>query len=204
VERLRPNSFDAHLLRRRMLQASGVGIGLAACGALASAQSVAHPNTLAIVPEDGKNLVFQFSLNLPQVLHQLLLPAAPFPAFLQNHAHMLPAAWAATLQKAKAKLASSGVLTLPGGRPIRLQSWQWPEPDAMAQSLKAQELMLQLAEPSRPHLDPVRVLARLQAPGPIHQAQLQLPSALHPIEVTIKNDIFWLTSQIPLAMVTLQ
>ena len=184
--------------------AAGVGLGLAAFGALGSAQSVAHPNTLVIVPDDGKNLVFQFSLNVPQVLHQLLSPGTPFPAFLQNHAHMPPAAWAAALQQAKAKLASSGVLSLPGGRPIRLQSWQWPEPDAITQSLKAQELMLQMAEPSRPHLDPVRVLARLQTPGPIHQAQLQLPLALYPIEVTIKNDTFWLTSQIPLAMVTLQ
>jgi len=190
--------------QRRLMLAAGVGLGLAAFGALVSAQSVAHPNTLAIVPEDGKNLVFQFSLNVPQVLHQLLSPSTPFSAFLQNHAHMPSASWAAALQKAKAKLASSGVLSLPRGRPIRLQSWQWPDPDAITQSLKAQELMLQMAEPSRPHLDPVRVLARLQTPGPIHQAQLQLPSALYPIEVTIKNDTFWLTSQIPLAMVTLQ
>ena len=183
--------------------AAGVGPGLAAFGALVSAQSAAHPNTLAIVPEDGNNLAFQFSLNVPQLLHQLLSPAVPFPTFLQNYAHLPPAAWAAALQKAKAKLASSGVLTLPGGRPIRLQSWQWPDPDAMAQSLKAQELILQMAEPSRPHLDPVRVLAHLQTLGPIHQAQLQLPSALYPIEVTIKTDTFWLTSQIPLARVTL-
>ena len=189
--------------RRRLMLAAGVGLGLAAFGVLVSAQSVAHPNTLAIVPEDGKNLVFQFSLNLPQVLHQLLSPSTPFPAFLQSYAHMPPAAWVAALQKGKAKLEANWVLTLPGGRPIRLQSWQWPDPDAIAQSLKAQELILQMAEQSRPHLDPVRVLARLQAPGPIHQAQLQLPSALYPIEVTIKTDTFWLTSQIPLARVTL-
>jgi len=184
--------------------AASVGPGLAAFGALVSAQSVAHPNTLAIVPEDVNNLAFQFSLNVPQVLHQLLSPSMPFPAFLQSYAHMPPAAWAAALQKAKAKLASSGVLTLPGGRPMRLQSWQWPDPDAMAQSLKAQELILQMAEQTRPHLDPVRVLARLQTPGPIQQAQLQLPAALYPIEVTINNDTFWLTSQIPLARVNLQ
>ena len=189
--------------RRRLMLAAGVGLGLAAFGVLVSAQSVAHPNTLAIVPEDGKNLVFQFSLNLPQVLHQLLSPSTTFSAFLQSYAHMPPAAWAAALQKGKAKLEANWVLTLPGGRPIRLQSWQWPDPDAIAQSLKVQELMLQMAEQSRPHLDPVRVLARLQTPGPIHQAQLQLPSALYPIEVTIKTDTFWLTSQIPLARVTL-
>jgi hypothetical protein len=44
----------------------------------------------------------------------------------------------------------------------------------------------------------------LQSPKPIRQAQLQLPVALYPIEVTIQNDKFWLTSQIPLAMVNLE
>jgi hypothetical protein len=53
-------------------------------------------------------------------------------------------------------------------------------------------------------LDPVPVQARLQTPKPIRQAQLQLPVALYPIEVTIQNDKFWLTSQIPLAMVNLE
>jgi hypothetical protein len=53
-------------------------------------------------------------------------------------------------------------------------------------------------------LDPAPVQARLQSPKPIRQAQLQLPAALYPIEVTIQNDKFWLTSQIPLALVNLQ
>ena len=186
-----------------MLLAAGAGLGITGYGNFAFGQTTAHPNALTIAREDGNMLVFQFRLNLPQVLHQLLSPSTPFPAFLQSYAHMPPAAWAAALQKGKAKLEANWVLTLPGGRPIRLQSWQWPDPDAIAQSLKAQELTLQMAEQSRPHLDPVRVLARLQTPGPIHQAQLQLPSALYPIEVTIKTDTFWLTSQIPLARVTL-
>jgi len=149
-------------------------------------------------------LVFQFSLNLPQVLHQSLSPAAPFPAFLQNYAHMPLPAWERALQNAKRILSASGVLTLPGGRPIRLQAWRWPDSEAIAQSLKAQELLLPFAEASRLHLDPMAVQARLQAPKPIRQAQLQLPAALYPIEVTIQNDKFWLTSQIPLAMVNLE
>ena len=154
--------------------------------------------------EDGKVLLFQFNLNLPQVLHQLLSPATPLPAFLQSYAHMPPPAWERALQNAKRLLSASGVLTLPGGRPIRLQAWQWPDSGAIAQSLKAQELLLHIAEASRPHLDPVAVQARLQTPKPIGQAQLQLPVALYPIEVTIQNDKFWLTNQIPLAMVNLQ
>ena len=199
-----PEQFGAPQQGRRLLLVTGAATALMGYGALGLAQSNAHPNTLTIVHEDEKNFVFQFSVNLPQVLHQLLSPATPFSAFLQAHAAMPLAAWAAALQKAKARLSAMGVLTLPGGKPLRLQTWQWPDQEAIAQSLKAQALLLQMEQASRPHLDPVLVLARLQTPQTIHQAQLQLLAALHPIEVTIKNDKFWLTSQIPLAMVNFQ
>ena len=201
---MRPKESGALLSRRRMLLAAGAGLGFTGYGNFAFGQTTAHPNALTIAREDGKVLLFQFNLNLPQVLHQLLSPATPLPAFLQSYAHMPPPAWERALQNAKRLLSASGVLTLPGGRPIRLQTWQWPDDAAIAQSLKAQEILLHIAEASRPHLDPVAVQARLQTPKPIGQAQLQLPVALYPIEVTIQNDKFWLTNQIPLAMVNLQ
>jgi len=204
VGRLRPNESGAFLWRRRKLLAAGAGLGLMGYGNFAFGQSTAHPNALSIARDEGNILLFQFSLNLPQVLHQLLSPAMPLSAFLQNHAHMPPPAWERTLQNAKRLLSDSGILTLPGGRPIRLQAWQWPDDTAIAQSLKAQEILLPIAEASRLHLDPVPVQARLQTSKPIRQAQLQLPKALYPIEVTIKNDKFWLTTQIPLAMVNLE
>jgi hypothetical protein len=187
-----------------LLLASLAGLGLFRLSGSALAQSAAHPNTLRIIQEGTHTLVFQFSLNLPQVLHQLLSPAVAYAAFLQTHAAMPSGPWASALQKAQARLAANGVLTLPGGKPLRLQSWQWPDADVIAQSLRAQELLLHFPEASRPHLDPVLVPARLQTLQPIYQAQLQLPAALHPIEVTVKNDKFWLTNQISLARVNLQ
>jgi len=202
--RLATDRCSSHQPQRRLLLAAGTGILLLSFATVARSQNAGHPNTLTIVHEDDKNLVFQFSLNVPQVLHQLLSPATPFPVFLQAHAAMSPVMWDAVLQKAKAQLSAIGVLTLPGGKPLRLQSWRWPHAEVIAQSLKAQELLLHLPEASRPHLDPVLVQARLQAPQPIYQAQLQLPAVLHPIEVSIRNDKFWLTPQIPLAMVNLQ
>ena len=201
---MRPNESGALLLRRRLLLAAGAGLALTGYGNFAFGQSTAHPNALTIARDDGNVLVFQFSLNLPQMLHQLLSPATTFPTFLQNHAHMPLPAWERALQNAKRLLAASGVLTVPGGRPIRLQAWQWPDSEAIAQSLKAQEILLPIAQTSSLHLDPVPVQARLQSPKPIRQAQLQLPVALYPIEVTIQSDKFWLTSQIPLAMVNFQ
>ena len=204
MARLRPERCGVGLPKRRLLLASLAGLGWFRLSGSALAQSAAHPNTLRIIQEGTQTLVFQFSLNLPQVLHQLLSPAVAFAAFLQTHTAMPPDAWASALQKAQARLAANGVLTLPGGKPLRLQSWQWPTADAIAQTLRAQELLLHLPEAARPHLDPVLLQARLQTPQPITQSQLQLPAALHPIEVSIKNDTFWLTHQIPLARVNLQ
>ena len=201
---MRPERCGVGLPTRRLWLASFAGLGLFRLSGPALAQSAAHPNTLSIIQEGTQTLVFQFSLNLPQVLHQLLSPAVAYAAFLQTHAAMPPSVWASALQKAQARLAANGVLTLPGEKPLRLQSWHWPDANFIAQSLKAQELLLHLPEASRRHLDPVPVQARLQTLQPIYQAQLQLPAALHPIEVTVKNDTFWLTNQISLARVNLQ
>jgi hypothetical protein len=96
------------------------------------------------------------------------------------------------------------VVTLPGGKQLRLQDWQWPDEDFVQQNLKAQAVLLSLPEQARPHLDPVAVVARLQSPQAVNHAQLQLPPATYPIGVSIQNDRFWLTNQIPLATVNLE
>jgi hypothetical protein len=168
------------------------------------AQSAPHPNALDIVKLDGKNWTFQFSLNLPQLLHQALSPQSPLAAFLKTLGDMPKPAFAKEMQKVKAKLSGFAVATLPGGKQLRLQGWQWPDDDVIQQNLKAQFVLLGLPEQARPHLDPVAVVARLQSPQAVNHAQLQLPQATYPIGVSIKNDRFWLTHQIPLAIVNLE
>jgi len=43
----------------------------------------------------------------------------------------------------------------------------------------------------------------VQAKTPISRVQLQLPPALYPVVVSLPNDKFWLTEQIPMAIVEL-
>ena len=64
-------------------------------------------------------------------------------------------------------------------------------------------MLLNMPPSAASHLDPVRVLAQAQAKTPISRVQLQLPPALHPIVVSLPNDKFWLTEQIPMAIIEL-
>ena len=192
-----------HSRRRLLLAAASISCWMASTS-FGWAQSVPHPNTLDIVKLDAKNWTFQFSLNLPQLLHRVLSPQSPLAAFLKTVGDLPKPAFAKEMQKVKAKLSGFAVVTLPGGKQLRLQDWQWPDDDVVQQHLKAQAVLLSLPEQARPHLDPVAVVARLQSPQAVNHAQLQLPPATYPIWVSIQNDRFWLTNQIPLATVNLE
>jgi len=54
------------------------------------------------------------------------------------------------------------------------------------------------------HVPPMRVQALVHSPSPWSRAQLQVHKALHPLWVIHQQDQFWLTEQIPLAIVNFE
>jgi hypothetical protein len=52
------------------------------------------------------------------------------------------------------------------------------------------------------HLDPVKVSSEVQSKSSLNTVQLKLPSAFFPILVSNQNDNFWLTDQIPTAIIS--
>ena len=52
-------------------------------------------------------------------------------------------------------------------------------------------------------MDPMRVQATVSSKVPVTRVQLQLHPALFPILVSYKEDKFWLTQDIPMAIVDL-
>jgi hypothetical protein len=50
----------------------------------------------------------------------------------------------------------------------------------------------------------MRVQALVHSPSPWSRAQLQVHKALHPLWVIHQQDQFWLTEQIPLAIVNFE
>ncbi len=171
--------------------------------ALAQPQPPAHYNAAEIQRESPTSVQFAFALNLPQALHQVLAPQLSYPAFLQRYGDLPEPALDKEMAQAAASLSAKAYFTLPSGAKAPVKQWQLPDAQAVRDSLKASLMLLNMPPGPASHLDPVRVLARVQAKTPITRVQLQLPPALYPIVVSLPNDKFWLTAQIPMAIVDL-
>lgn len=168
---------------------------------LAQTQPPVHYNAVELQRESATSVNLTFSLNLPQVLHQLLAPQLAYTAFLQSYADLPDPALEKEVAKAAATLSTKAYFTLPSGVKAKLTQWQLPDKQALRDSFKTSLLLLSMPPSAASHLDPVRVLAQVQSKTPINRVQLQLPPALFPIIVSLKNDKFWLTDQIPMAIV---
>ncbi len=169
----------------------------------AQSQTVAHYNAVELKRESATSVQFVFDLNLPQVLHQLLASQLAYPTFLKTYADLPDPALEREVAKASAALSAKAYFTLPSGAKANLKQWQLPDKQALRDSFKISLLLLNMPPSAASHLDPVRVLAQVQAKTPISRVQLQLPPALYPIVVSLTQDKFWLTAQIPMAIVEL-
>jgi len=171
--------------------------------ALAQTQPLAHYNSVELKRESATSVQFAFALNLPQVLHQALAPQLAFPAFLQRYADLPDPALDKEIAKAGVALSAQAYFTLPSGAKAHIKQWRLPDAQALRDSFKASLMLLNMPPSPAAHLDPVQVLAQVQAKTPISRVQLQLPPALYPVVVSLPNDKFWLTEQIPMAIVEL-
>ena len=175
--------------------------------ALASSQAFAgevHVNQLDIKREDKEKFVLVFNLNLPQVLHQLLAPQASFPEFLKNYSEMPEIDFQKAIDKVKAMLSDSSFFVLPSGAKMRFKQWQLPANPALREAFKANAFLLNFPAGPLSHLPPVQVLAEAQSKTPVSRVQIELSKAFNPIFVKVKADQFWLTEQIPLAIINLE
>ncbi len=171
--------------------------------AQAQTQAVAHYNAVELKRASPTSVQLVFSLNLPQVLHSVLAPQLAYPAFLQQYAAMPDAAFEKEIAKAGAAFSAKAFFTLPSGAQAPIKQWQWPDKQALRDLLQASLLLLSVPPSASSHLDPVAVSALAQAKSPMGRLQLQLPPALYPIVVTLPQDKFWLTDQIPMALLDL-
>jgi len=178
-------------------------VSLCSTLALAQPQPLAHYNAVELARESPTSVQFAFALNLPQVLHLVLAPQLQYPAFLQRYADLPDPAFNKEIAKASAALSAQAYFTLPSGAKANIKQWQLPDKLALRDAFKASLILLNMPPGPASHLDPVRVLAQVQAKTPISRVQLQLPPALYPIVVSLPNDKFWLTEQIPMAIVEL-
>ncbi len=163
-----------------------------------------HFNQVEVKRENKEKLTFVFSLNLTQALHQLWAPQQPFAEFLTKYAELPELDFQNALKSATSQLAGSSFFVVSSGAKVIFKNWQLPSNNALRELFKANLFLLQLPPGPQSHLPPAVVQAEVQTKTAINRAQLQLHKALHPIFVKVQQDHFWLTDQIPMAVVNLE
>jgi hypothetical protein len=157
------------------------------------------------IQRDGRDkLVFSMSLNLTHLLHQVLAPQTPLADFLKLHAELSDKALQAAIDKASAQLGDKSSMLLPTGGKVSIRQWQLPTVQALRETLKAHLFLLDMPTTTPVHVPPMWVQAIGHSKSPWSRAQLQVHKALHPVWVIHQQDQFWLTEQIPLAIVNFE
>jgi len=160
-----------------------------------------HYNQMDIKREGGNRFVFSLSLNLTLVLHQVLAPQTPLADFLKTYSGASDKDLQTALTKASAQLGDKSFMLLPSGSKVSIRPWQMPPLAALREALKAHAFLMEMPSATPVHVPPMWVQAHGQSKAPVGRAQLQVHKALHPVWVIHQQDQFWLTDQIPLAVV---
>lgn len=187
---------------RRLLELAAffAAICLSALPFSAAAQPIAHNNQLNISSLDGRQLQCDFSLNLLPLLHSQLEPKSDPAEFLQRFPKLSDAAMDKELGKLTQALSARSFFTLPTGAKISLKQWELPSKALIREAMKVSWLMMQMPPNAASHIDPMQVQVKVSSKVPVSRVQLQLHPALFPIFVAHKEDKFWLTPDIPTAI----
>jgi len=173
------------------------------CFKAAQAQDLAHLNSVEIKREANSAISFNFALNLPNLLHRMLAPQSSYSAFLNAQVELSDQAFDRQIAQVSARLSDRAFMVLPSGAKLQLKHWQLPDQKSLRDALVSSLILLNLPQKTNAHVDPMNVTSTVQTKHPITRVQLQLPAAMNPILVVFKTDQFWLTEQIPSAIIEL-
>lgn len=168
------------------------------------AQTVGHNNQLDISLVEGRLFQCDFSLNLLPLLHSHLAPKSHPGEFLQSFSKLSDGAMDKELDKLTQALSTQSFFTLPTGDKLRFKQWQLPSKQLIREAMKISLLLMQMPPNAASHIDPMLVQAKASSKVPMSRVQLQLHPSLFPIFVANKEDKFWLTPEIPSAIMEIQ
>jgi hypothetical protein len=159
---------------------------------------------MGIKREAGNQFVFSLSLNLTHVLHQVLAPQTPLVEFLKIYSDAPDKELQTAMNKAATQLGDKSFMLLPSGSKVWIRQWQLPPLAALREALKAHAFLMEMPSATPVHVPPMWVQAHGQSKASVGRAQLQVHKALHPVWVIQPQDQFWLTDQIPMAIVSFE
>jgi len=164
------------------------------------AQTIGHYNKLDISLVDSKSIECEFSLNLLPLLQSYLAPKSDYGDFLQSFSKLSDSSMQKELDKLTKELAVKSFFNLPSGAKLSVTHWQLPSKQLIREAIKVNLMMLQMPPNAASHIDPMLIQAKASSKMPVTRVKLQLHPALFPIFVSYKEDKFWLTQEIPVAI----
>jgi hypothetical protein len=152
--------------------------------------------------EDG-SIALEFLLDPAVLMFQALTPETTLPLFLKRYAEMKPEVFESEMKKLKAHLVKGIKLQGPDGRALQQNAWKWPPGSDWQDIIKTQKIMLDAISNEEGHLPQIKLNIVLKGGKNLSRAQVSLHPSMHPILVrNMPVDDFWLTDQIPVAIIS--
>lgn len=151
--------------------------------------------------EDG-TIALEFLLDPAVLMFNALAPETTLPLFLKRYADMKPETFELEMKKLKVHLLKGIKLQGPDGRALSQSVWKWPPSSDWQDIIKAQKIMLDVLSNEEGHLPQIKLNIVLKGGKNLSRAQISMHPSMHPILVrNMPVDEFWLTSQIPSAII---
>ena len=139
------------------------------CFKAAQAQDLAHLNRVEIKREANSAISFNFTLNLPNLLHRMLAPQSSYSAFLNAQVELSDQAFDRQIAQVSARLSDRAFMVLPSGAKLQLKQWQLPDQKSLRDALVSSLILLNLPQKTNAHVDPMNVTSTVQTKTGRHQ-----------------------------------
>lgn len=151
---------------------------------------------------DDGTVAMEFLLDPAVLMFNALVPETTLPLFIKRYAEMKPEVFELEMKKLKGHLSKGIQLQGPNGRALPQSVWNWPPSSDWQDIIKAQKIMLDVLSNEEGHLPQIKLNIVLKGGKNLQRAQISLHPSMHPILVrNMPTDDFWLTHQIPTAII---
>ena len=160
-----------------------------------------HTNTLSIYRETSSSVVLNFEINVSLVMRKILAPQLSHEEFLKFFITLSDEKFQKSIQIVQKDLNEKSMLSTSQGFRFNVIKWQFPSANKIRLLMSNELAFLKVPVQFQAHVDPVVIKAEIPASHAMQRARLTLPESLMPILVINGvHDKFWLSEQIPLAV----
>ena len=140
-------------------------------------------NRITLVLRDRAHLSLTMYINYSSTLNRLLAPRLSRQEFVLAYSAMGPASFRAEVRRAEAAILAGTKVFGPGGRPVVLGHWTWPDATAVQALLQQQAMQAVVAPGDHPSEQPLEIHAEGTSAQAISTVTMRLPAGFQRVLV---------------------